>query len=110
MIDFTSVFTPKDEEFLPFQKAGITELCTRENVLLADEMGLGKTIQIAGYINVSKPENVLIICPNNLRLNWLTELDKWLSPESKEQYGEIEQCTTSFYTPASIIICSYEGL
>ena len=109
MIDFTSLYAPPDEEYLPFQKAGIVELSLRPHVLLADEMGLGKTIQVLGYINYAKPARVLIVCPNNLRLNWLNEIDKWLSPSLRESY-EIEQCTPSLYIPgASLVVASFEG-
>ena len=109
MIDFSSLYAPPDEEYLPFQKAGIIELSLRPHILLADEMGLGKTIQVLGYINYAKPARVLVICPNNLRLNWLTEIDKWLDPSLREKY-EIEQCTPSLYIPgASLVVASFEG-
>ena len=109
MIDFSSLYAPDSEEYLPFQKAGIVELSLRPHILLADEMGLGKTIQVLGYINYARPPRVLIICPNNLRLNWLTEIDKWLEPSLRETY-EIEQCTPSLYIPgATLVVASYEG-
>lgn len=109
MIDIQSIYHPLDEEYLPFQKAGITELCIRPHVLLGDEMGLGKTIQILGYLNLARPARVLIVCPNNLRLNWLSEIDKWMDPSLRETY-EIEQCTTSLYIPTNFVVASYEGL
>ena len=109
MIDFSTLYAPPDEEYLPFQKAGITELCLRPQVLLADEMGLGKTIQVIGYLNYARPPRVLIICPNNLRLNWLSEINKWMDPSLRETY-EIEQCTPSLYIPgASLVVASFEG-
>lgn len=110
MIDFTSLYRPLDEEYLPFQKAGITELAIRPHVLLADEMGLGKTIQVIGYLNYARPARVLIICPNNLRLNWLNEINKWMDPSLRETY-EIEYCTPPLYIPgASLVLASFEGL
>ena len=58
----------------------------RPNVLLADPPGLGKTIEIAGTLNQLRSPRVLIVCPASLRLNWIQELQKWLSyaPESLE--------------------------
>ena len=58
----------------------------RPNVLLADPPGLGKTIEIAGTLNQLHSPRVLIVCPASLRLNWIQELQKWLSyaPESLE--------------------------
>ncbi len=102
-------YHPEDDDYLPFQRAGITKLCLRPHVLLADEMGLGKTIQVIGYLNVARPASVLIVCPNNLRLNWLNEIDKWMSPELRATY-DIEQCTTSLYIPTNFVVASYEGM
>jgi SWI/SNF-related matrix-associated actin-dependent regulator 1 of chromatin subfamily A len=42
-------------------------------------MGTGKSIQTIGAINACPDiKQVLIICPNTLKLNWLRELKKWL--------------------------------
>lgn len=109
MIDTSTIYHPPDEEYLPFQKAGITELCLRPQVLLGDEMGLGKTIQVIGYLNLVKPGRVLVVCPNNLRLNWLNEIDKWMSPELRSTY-DIEQCTSGLFIPSNFVVASYEGL
>mgnify|MGYP001295953001 CR=1 FL=1 len=109
MIDLSSLYHPDDEEYLPFQRAGITELALRPHILLGDEMGLGKTIQVIGYLNLARPASVLIVCPNNLRLNWLNEIDKWMDPSLRETY-DIEQCTTSLFIPTNFVVASYEGL
>ena len=107
---FFMIYHPPDENYLPFQHAGITELMLRPQVLLADEMGLGKTIQVIGYLNETRPRNVLIVCPNNLRLNWLSEIDKWMDPLLRETY-EIEQCLPAWFEPtANLVVASYEGL
>ena len=108
MIDFDTLYRPPEDEYLPFQKAGITELVLRPHILLADEMGLGKTIQVIGYINHARPPRVLVICPNNLRLNWLNEIDKWMSPDLRATY-EIEQCTPALFIPTNFVVASYEG-
>ena len=72
--------SPTGLHYLPFQKAGIEFINQQKNVLVADEMGLGKTIQAIGYINLN-PEikTVLVICPASLKLNWKSELQKWLT-------------------------------
>lgn len=110
-MDITDInpWRPDSEEYLPFQRAGIIEMSLRPQVLLADEMGLGKTIQVIGWLNVTKPGNVLIVCPNNLRLNWLSEIDKWMNPSLRETY-DIEQCTTGLFIPTNFVVASYEGL
>lgn len=64
--------------FFDYQKAGIA-FAKDKNALIADEPGLGKTLQAAGVINLH-PEyrNILIICPNSVKINWKRELTKWL--------------------------------
>ena len=76
----SSILGPKEGLFyLPYQQAGIEFMLARPRVLLADPPGLGKTVEIAGVLNQLKSSRVLIICPASLRLNWLQELEKWLS-------------------------------
>ena len=84
--------------FRPYQLEGIDRLieltAKRGAAILADEPGLGKTIQVAGFINRTRPAGpVLIVCPASLRLNWRRELDSWLT-----------------WTPFSLDIVSYEAV
>ena len=70
---------PKGLEYLGYQRAGILYALGNEHTLIADEMGLGKTIQGIGVINnTPNVNNVLILCPASLKLNWRRELEKWL--------------------------------
>lgn len=73
---------PADQEFRPFQKAGIAYAAKRRGTIIADEMGLGKTVQAIGLINVYAPKTVLIVCPKSVILNWHTELDRWLTVQA----------------------------
>lgn len=71
--------SPEGKTYLPFQKAGVVYALNRPRVLIADEMGLGKTIQACGIINADPSiKNILIVCPNSLKLNWGRELQNWL--------------------------------
>ena len=66
--------------YLQFQKAAIISMSKRNNILLACQMGTGKTIQTIGVINLDQTlNNILIICPASLKLNWKKELQKWLT-------------------------------
>lgn len=68
---------PEGLGYLDYQKAGI-HFSKDKNTLIADEMGLGKTIQAIGVLNLHPEyENILVICPASLRLNWKREIEKW---------------------------------
>lgn len=67
-------------DFFPYQKAGVEFALARPATLIADEMGLGKTMQAIGVINADASiNNVLIICPASLKLNWARECNLWLA-------------------------------
>lgn len=69
---------PDGLEYLGFQKAGIW-FAKDKDTLIADSMGLGKTVQAIGVLNLhDEYENVLVICPASLRLNWMREMNKWM--------------------------------
>lgn len=72
--------SPAGLEYLPYQRAGIRFAANKRGVLLADEMGLGKTIQAIGLINLpeAKIHRACLIVPNNLKINWMRELRRWL--------------------------------
>ena len=61
-------------EFKPFQAVGSLFMILNKRVLLGDEMGLGKTIQAIASIEISGKKPCLIVCPNNLKLNWESEI------------------------------------
>lgn len=70
---------PPDLTYLPYQEDGIAFSRDRKAVLIADEMGLGKTIQAIGVMNCHPEwDNVLVVCPASLKINWSREIDKWL--------------------------------
>jgi SWI/SNF-related matrix-associated actin-dependent regulator 1 of chromatin subfamily A len=85
------------QQLRTYQSEGVERLMAitaqRSSALLADEPGLGKTIQVVEYINRMGFNRILIVCPASLRLNWRSELDKWLA-----------------FTPQHIEILSYEGV
>lgn len=71
---------PEGLEYLPYQKAGIEYAAAKEHTLIADEMGLGKTIQAIGVVNAdANAQNVLVITPASLKIQWKNELARWLT-------------------------------
>lgn len=64
-------------ELLPYQKAGVEYIVKHRKVFLADEMGLGKTLQALASVQYENAFPCLIVCPPNLALNWVTEIEKF---------------------------------
>jgi SWI/SNF-related matrix-associated actin-dependent regulator 1 of chromatin subfamily A len=69
---------PPGLEYLPYQKAGISYASQRKDTLIGDEAGLGKTVESLGFINLVRPNSVLIVAPATLAFNWKLEAEKWL--------------------------------
>ena len=67
------------KELYPFQVLGADFHCSRPHSGNADEMGLGKTLQAIETVNRTKPDNVLIITPATIKINWKRELEEWLT-------------------------------
>ena len=71
---------PEGRELYPFQYVGVrfTELAGGR-ALIGDDMGVGKTIQALAYAALH-PEHhpVLVVCPANVKFNWLKEARAWL--------------------------------
>ena len=76
-----------------YQKATVEQMLSMKgNILLADEPGLGKTVTTIAYINAMRFSHVVIVCPASLRMNWQTELERWLAYKT------------------DVVIMSYEGM
>lgn len=99
---------PKGLAYLPFQRAGIAFMARRDAVLLGDEMGVGKGIQSIGLINFDMLiQRVLIVCPASLKLNWQSELKKWLTRPFSVSVAPGHHKSLSM---ASIVIINYDIL
>lgn len=97
---------PEGMAYLPYQRAGIAYALAHPRCMLGDEMGLGKTIQAIGVINAdSTMQNILIICPASLKLNWARECRKWLTRDLS-----IGLATGSEWPQTNIIIINYDIL
>lgn len=68
---------PPDQELAPFQKAGVAYALGRNSTLIGDQPGLGKTMQAICFANEIKARRVLVICPANIRLQWVARINTW---------------------------------
>ena len=71
---------PEGHELYPFQYAGVrfAELADGR-ALIGDDMGIGKTIQAIAYAALHQEYwPVLVVCPANVKYNWVKELTTWL--------------------------------
>ena len=77
---------PEGRELYPFQYVGVrfAELANGK-ALIGDDMGVGKTIQALAYAALH-PEHhpVLVVCPANVKFNWLKEAQSWLTTYDTE--------------------------
>ena len=103
---------PDGEEYLPYQKAGISYAINRRDVLIADEMGLGKTIQAIGVFNSDLSiKQVVIVCPASLRLNWKREFAKWATrPVTIGIVSGGKPSDFNAAVPANVLIINYDVL
>ena len=71
---------PEHLSLYPFQYVGVrfAELAGGR-ALIGDDMGIGKTIQAIAY-SALHGENwpVLVVCPANVRYNWVKEFQTWI--------------------------------
>jgi SWI/SNF-related matrix-associated actin-dependent regulator 1 of chromatin subfamily A len=71
------ILCPPDKELAGFQKAGVSYALRRNNTLFGDVPGLGKTMQAICFANEIHAKRVLVICPANIRLQWMTRIREW---------------------------------
>lgn len=61
----------------PYQLDGAAFLSKMPQALLADEMGLGKSAQAIIACDLVDAENILVVCPAAVRINWSREFDRF---------------------------------
>lgn len=68
---------PADKELWNFQKADIEYALRRKNTLVGDQPGLGKTPVAICFANEIGAKRVLVICPANIRIQWVNRIREW---------------------------------
>ena len=71
---------PEHLSLYPFQYAGVRFAELAEGrCFIGDDMGVGKTIQAIAYAALhTELWPVLVVCPANVKYNWVKELTTWL--------------------------------
>lgn len=73
----------RSNQLMAHQKEGVEFLLSRQSGLLAFEQGLGKTLvaiqAFCQLIEDRKADQMLVICPNSLKRNWVHEIAKFAS-------------------------------
>ena len=102
---FSKIF-PEGLELYPFQYVGVrfAEL-SGGRCLIGDDMGIGKTIQAIGYCALH-PEQwpVLVVCPANVKYNWLNEFRKWMP----SVYTDVVANGKSPVPSADVVVINYD--
>ena len=91
-------------ELKAFQAVGCLFMLLNKRVLLGDDMGLGKTIEALAAVEISGKKPCLILCPNNLRLNWFSEIVKNIKNVSVDCLSKKSKKDADYY------IINYESL
>jgi SWI/SNF-related matrix-associated actin-dependent regulator 1 of chromatin subfamily A len=68
---------PMDKELWPFQRASVAYALRRRNTLVGDQPGLGKTPIAVCIANEIAAKRVLVLCPANIRLQWVDRIREW---------------------------------
>ena len=89
----------------PFQVEGLDFLhASGGRAILADSPGCGKSIQAIAYMEETRANKVLVVCPASVSYLWQDMLGRWLSGWSAIV---IEGYSKPFDTDARVYICSY---
>lgn len=91
----------------PYQQVGAHFLSNHRQALLADEMGLGKSCQAVVGADIIGANNILVLCPAAVRINWEREFTRF-SPLDRPCAVLL---TGKDRAPTSgVVVCSYDLL
>lgn len=99
---------PGDQELWGFQKAGVEYALRRQNTLIGDQPGLGKTAQAIAFANEIDAKRVLVICPANIRLQWVKQIRRWTTMSWPYVVYPILHGRHGVHPTANWIVVSYD--
>lgn len=92
---------------MDWQVEGASFLAQRKQALLADEPGLGKSCQAIRACDLVGAENILILVPASVRVNWLREFEKF-SIYDRQGVAILDGKTAP--SAKGLTVCSYDLL
>lgn len=99
---------PDDEELAPFQIAGVEYALRRKNTLFGDVPGLGKTPQAIAFCNEVGAKRVLVLCPANIRLQWVKVIRRWTTMKAPYTVYPILHGRRGVHPTANWTVVSYD--
>lgn len=106
-IENYDIFTDYGVNLYGYQIDSVKRMLTNKRTVLTLKMGLGKTICSLVATKLSQKNRVLIVCPNNLKYQWKSEIDRFQMGDSLviDKGVDFEK-----YRDQKFIIMSYEML
>ena len=98
---------PDGLELYPFQKANVEYVLRRQHALIGDEPGLGKTPTAICVANELAAKNILVICPANIRLQWVERIREWSTIRGRYHIYPILKSSDGVHPRAEWTIISY---
>ena len=99
------------------QKTGVDFFINNSIGVLGDEMGLGKTLQAivacTRFLQAGEIDEVLVVCPRSLKLNWFYEIQKFTATPDHDIViveGDRNKRQQQLLTPHKWLIINYESL
>lgn len=99
---------PADRELWPFQKADIAYALRRQNTLIGDQPGLGKTPIAICFANEISAKRVLVLCPANIRLQWVNKIREWTTMRWPYTVHPILNARNGVHPNAEWTVVSYD--
>lgn len=99
---------PDDEELAPFQIAGVEYALRRQCTLFGDVPGLGKSPEAMAFCNEIGARSVLILCPANIRLQWVKVIRRWTTLEYPYTVYPVLHGRHGVHPTANFTVVSYD--
>jgi len=77
VIKYTTQGGDLNDRLLPYQQEATRFIIAAKKCILGLDMGLGKTVVAAVGLNHVKSDKILVICPNIIKLSWMSHIFEW---------------------------------